>query len=64
MKTDQLAKVVEQLKFDLHKRVQQFNKETGLEISGVIIEGIYTDAPVADQSPILKTYRVGVNIEL
>jgi hypothetical protein len=44
--------------------VKQFNKETGLEVSGAIIEGVYSDNKVAEGEPILKGYRVGINIEL
>lgn len=62
METTQLPEAVANLKADLKKRVEQFNTETGLAISGVIIE----PRAIKDlgDNKIALNYEVGVNIEL
>ena len=62
MNTQQLPNEIQKLKEDLQKRVIQFNKESDLYIGGVIIEGIYAEE--FGNNPIVKSYKIAVNIEL
>lgn len=62
MNTSELPEAVAKLKEDLKKRVEQFNSETGLAVSGIIIE----PRAVKDMGDkkVAVMYEVGVNIEL
>lgn len=63
MLTKDLPEQVTKLKADLKRRIEQFNKETGLTVSGVMAEALFTQGQVNDVS-VIKGYSVGVSIEL
>jgi len=63
MDTSELAGEIQQLKNDIKNRVKDFNKKTGLMISGAIIEGVSRVLEQTD-TPIIVDYHVGINIEL
>jgi hypothetical protein len=64
MNTEQLPSEISNLKKDLTKRVSDFNTATGLFIGGIIIEGVYAEESVGEFMPVVKQYKVSVNIEL
>ena len=66
MLTKDLPEQVTKLKTDLRKRVEQFNKETGLTVSGVMVEATFTEALTfnTNKQSVVKAYQVGISIEL
>ena len=63
METKNLPDAVDKLKIDLQARVKKFNNETGLDVCGVMIDGIPTENCI-DGKYLIKAYHVAVNIEL
>jgi len=64
METTQLPIEIEKLKVDLRNRINLFNTETGLVISGIIMEPRAVKRMGCDGDVIETEYQVGVSIEL
>lgn len=63
MNTTELKQEIKKLKVDLRNRIQKFNKDSGIDISGIIVEAQFA-TELMDDTPVVKGYQVGVNIEL
>ena len=65
MLTKDLPEQVTKLKTDLRKRVEQFNKETGLTVSGVMAEALFAEtSSLGEHITVVKGYQIGISIEL
>lgn len=65
MLTKDLPEQVTKLKIDLKKRIEQFNKETGLTINGVMAEALFAETrSFGADIAVVKGYQIGVSIEL
>jgi len=62
METKELPDVVSVLKADLAARVEKFNQETGLAVSGIVIEP--RAMKDVNGKKVALNYVVGVSIEL
>ncbi len=61
--TDKLPAEIDILKSDIEKRIKEFNKQTELQISGVLIEGVMTKESFNGRA-LISGYNIVVNIEL
>lgn len=62
MDTTQLNKAVAQLKTDLKNRIEEFNRETSLALTGVIISGQFKEVVSINQPQVLG-YEVNLALE-
>jgi hypothetical protein len=62
MNTKDLPNEILKVKQDIQKRILEFNKETGLSISGIMVEGIFAEE--FDNAPVVKAYKISVGIDL
>lgn len=63
MNTSDLPQAIKKLKLELKEKILAFNKETGLNISGVLIEAEMETIKSIDLD-VVKNYHIGINVEL